>query len=176
MNRWKWLALGVFALVVAGLAGPVSAGSHTASEQRAEEHRAAMRLNDMRITFHHANSALYNVLESQQGYVVARANKNDMGMRLAAAGMFVSLAESSFWLAHLDAQVTASEFGDKIDKDVATLRELVATALDILDEAFLANDLDAINAGLDNSADAFNRLAPSIHNVINALWPKLGAA
>jgi hypothetical protein len=176
MNRWKWLVLSVCALVFAGFAAPVSAGSHTASEQRAEEHRAAMRLTNLRITFHHANSALYNVLEAQQEYVAARADKDEMGMRLAAAGMFVSLAESSFWLAHLDAQVTASEFSDKIDKDVATLRELVATALDTLDEAFLANDLDAISTALDNSADAFNRLAPSIHSVINALWPKLGAA
>ena len=176
MKRWKWLVLGVFALAFMGHIGPVVAGSHTASDQGAEQHHAAMRLNNMRITFHHANSALYNVLESQQGYVVARANKDEMSMRLAAAGMFVSLAEASFWLAHLDAQVTASEFGEKNDKDVATLRELVATALDTLDEAFIANDLEAINKGLDKSADAFNRLAPSIHNVINALWPKLGAA
>jgi hypothetical protein len=173
MKRSMLALLVVLALVLAGVSVPASAQT---SAERAEKQTAAMQLTSMRITYHHANSALHDVLEAVQEYSIARANNNENGMRTAAAMMLMSLAEARFWMARLDFQVTASQFGEKIDQDVANLRNLLANVFNNLADALFNNDLQAISAGMDESANAFNSLALNTHGVMNALWPRLSSA
>lgn len=173
INRWKLVSLSALALVLVGFAVPASAETDA---QRAAMQTEAMQLTNMRITYHHANSALNDILESVQEYSIARASKNEDSMRGAAALLLVSLAEARFWMARLDFQVTTSLFGEKLDQDVANLRVLLANVFDNLATALFNNDLKAINAGMDQSANALNTLALNTHAVMTGLWPKLASA
>ncbi len=130
-----------------------------------------MQLTNVRITYTRARDAIFSVLRAQQVYSIERANEDEMGMRVAAAAMLMSLAESRFWMARLDAQVTESQFGGEIDKDVTDLRTLVTNAFNAIAEDLFSNNLDAINAAMDKSANAFNTLARSNQSLMNKLWP-----
>lgn len=173
MSRWKLTVFSVFAVVLATLAAPVWAETDA---ERAAKQTEAMQLTNMRITYHHANSALHDVLEAVQEYSIARASNNEDGMRGAAAMLLISLAESRFWMARLDFQVTTSLFGEKLDQDVANLRVLLANVFNNLADALFNNDLQAINAGMDQSANSLNTLARDTQAVMTGLWPKLVSA
>ena len=173
MTRLKWLVLGVFTVFLVGLSTPAPAAT---DEERAAKQTAAMQLTNMKITYTHARGALIDVLEAQQVYSIERANKDEMGMRTAAAAMLMSLAESRFWMVRLDVEVTESLFGAKIDKDVADLTVLVTDAFNNIADDLFSNDLDAINKAMDDSGNAFSLLARSNQNVMAALWPKLSGA
>ena len=173
MKRWKMAMFGVLAAALAGLATPVLAETDA---ERAAKQTAAMELTQMRITYNHARSAIHDVLEAQQSYSLERANKDDLGMREAAAAMIMSLAEARFWMVRLDVQVTESQFGPKIDKDVADLTALVTNAFVGLADELFAGDLNAINKAMDDSANDFNILARTNHNVMTSLWPQLSGA
>jgi hypothetical protein len=175
MIRLKWLAVGVFTLFLAGLSSPAPTAAADTSAQRAEEQTAAMQLTNIRITYTRARDAIFDVLRAQQVYSIERANEDEMGMRTAAAAMLMSLAESRFWMARLDAQVTESQFGAEIDKDVTDLRSLVTNAFNAIAVDLFSNNLDAINAAMDKSANEFNTLARSNQNLMAKLWPRLSA-
>ena len=170
MLRLNWLIIGVFAMFLAGLSAPASAATDA---ERAAEQTAAMELTNIKITYTKARNAIFGVLDAQAVYSRERANKDEMGMRNAAAAMLVALAESRFWMTRLDAQVTEAQFGPEIDKDVADLAALVTNAFNEIADELFANDLAAINKAMDDLGDAFSTLARTNQNLMATLWPKL---
>ena len=174
MLGWRFGVLSLFAFALSAFAAPALATSHSTSEgMTAEESAAARQLTTLRVTFHNAFNALTNVREAEVSYSLARNNENTVAMRNAAALMLVSMAESRFWMALLDKEVTASAFSEKIDKDVADLRVLLIEAFDFVAEALYSNDLARINTALDEAAETFNRLYLRTNAVTNALWPQI---
>ncbi len=128
----------------------------------------------IRQTFSLSSAALHDVLVGIATYGEARAANNEYGMRRAAASMLGAMAEARIWLALLDGQVTAADFDAETDQAVTDLRQLLATTFDNLDGAFFSNDLQAINRGLDQSADSFNRLLLDLNRVSNGIVTKIG--
>ena len=177
VKGWQLGVLGLFALALSAFAAPARADSHgTSGGMTAEESAAARQLTTLRVTFHNAFNALTNVREAEVSYSLARNNENTVAMRNAAALMLVSMAEARFWLALLDREVTATDFSEKIDKDVADLSALLVEAFDFVAEALYSNDLARINAALDEAAETFNRLFLRTNAVTNALWPRVNVS
>ena len=163
LTRWKSIAVGALALMMAGLIAPVSAMQESTN----------VEIMQVRSTYHHVNSSIHDALQAQVEYAIARASEDEPGMQQAAAVMLVSLAETRFWLAILDAQVTASQFSDKIDKQVADLNALAIQAFDTIGIALLTNDMQTFNSRLDESADFFNRLSLDLGTLRSSLGPEL---
>lgn len=161
--RWKCIVVGALALMMTGLAAPASAMQEATN----------VEIMKVRSTYHHVNSSIHDALQAQAEYAIARAGKDEPGMQEAAAEMLVALAETRFWLAVLDAQITASQFSDKIDKQVADLSALAIQAFDTIGIALLTNDLQKFNMQLDESANFFNRLSLDLRNLRSDLGPEL---
>ncbi len=170
MTRLKWLVVSVFTVFLIGAAAPASAETDA---ERAQKQIDAMQLTSIKMTYTHARDAMFGILRAVDAYSMERANKDEQGMRVAAAALLMSLAESRFWMVHLDKQVTASQFGEKLDKDVADLTALITNAFNEIADELFANDLDAINKAMDESGNAFNILARSNQNLMTSLWPQL---
>lgn len=171
MKFANWIAIGVFAVALTGLALPATA--QTDSDQRAAASREATELLQKRLAFFNVNESVSTVLHTQQAYEVARANSHMFAMHNLAAEMIAALADARYWTNRLDRLVTTAEFSQKVDEDVATLNEIVGNALNTVLNAAIADDLGKLNEALDNSADTFSRLETSLRNVSTGLWPQL---
>lgn len=159
MRSFRLAILGVAALALTTLAAPVLADQ-------------AETMRGVKTAYVSAFSAIAETLEAQQVYSVARASNNENGMFEAAADMLASLSEARYWMAILDQRVTASDFSEEIDKDVAKLSEIVAQAHDEFDDAILSGNLNTVNAAMDKSAKDFNQLFVSVNTVRNKLFPE----
>ena len=163
MSKLKTLVIATLALLSVNVVGANNAWSLTDQQ-----------ISTLRLTYASAMSSMHDVLEGVSAYSVARARQDEQGMRRAAAFMLGALAESRMWMALLDLQVTPEDFGADADRAVTNLREMLATTFDDLDDAFFSNDLDAINARLDDSADRFNQLFLDVNAIAAAVGPALG--
>lgn len=121
-----------------------------------------------------AFSGIALAVDAQSAFGEARARSDREATRKAAAAMLVGLTEAKFWLAVLDSDVDASNSSSEIDADVSELSEIVNTAFDRVDDLLYANDMDGLEAALDDAADAFTGLHRSMISILDALFPKQG--
>jgi hypothetical protein len=160
MRTW---AIGIFAAAALALAATVV--PQTASAQQES--------TNVRLTYLQTRAAIFDTLAAQQQFSVARAERNEMAQRAAAAQMLANLSLADVLTMRLDEAVTASAYSQEIDQNVADLHDIVTTALDTMDEALMGNDLAMIGQRLDESGDVFNRLSNNIRAVDNTLFPQL---
>ena len=144
MSKLKLVVFGVAAVFLASLATPVLADK-------------AQTMREVKAAYVAGFSGMASALEAQQAFSVARANKSEPGMHRAAADMLASLSEARYWMVVLDQRVTASDFSEELDKDVATMSQIISTAHDEIDDAMFTGNLKTIGAAMDKSAKDFNR-------------------
>lgn len=119
-----------------------------------------------------SRDAIRDALDAVSAFGAARAAGEEEASEAAAVDMLAALVRARFWLAMLDAEVTASAYSEDLDMQVAQLRAMAVRGFDTVSEALVDNDLDALEAALDDSGDWLNALSADGRTVTTRLFSR----
>ncbi|HKK35574.1 MAG TPA: hypothetical protein VJ994_04705 [Paracoccaceae bacterium] len=117
-----------------------------------------------------SRDAIADTLDAVSAFGEARGAGDRQAAEQAAADMLTALLRARFWLAMLDAEVTATSHSAEIGSQVTELRTVAVQGFDTVFVALADNDLAALERALDGSGDWLNTLTVNGRQVMTALF------